>query len=272
VCPAPANVQATCTNSVCGTGGCLQGFFDCNGDMTDGCEINIAKDPNNCGKCGTVCAGGNNAQAACGGGTCTIACNKNWGNCDNDPSNGCEKALDSDPNNCGACNNACGVMAPNCVNGMCTSFYSPTGVQQNVDVSQLVGWTQCFNNRYWDQSYIPQIQNQCTKQKMMIACRQYGSNTIQLLAWADRSDVMFDTGSGAYSTHTANGVDFYFSGYYSWGFAPQGAGVYRNSCDTNGNQSDQRMCWHTSSNYLQSGYRCGNNYDGSYERLIFQAD
>lgn len=48
---------ATCTGS----------NFDCNSNMADGCEADVASDGNNCGQCGHSCCGG-----ACGSGTCGV--------------------------------------------------------------------------------------------------------------------------------------------------------------------------------------------------------
>ncbi len=57
-CPARANATAVCNSD--GTCGfvCLPGFGDCNGNPSDGCEVMIGSDPNNCGVCGKSCAPG----------------------------------------------------------------------------------------------------------------------------------------------------------------------------------------------------------------------
>jgi len=71
--------------------------------------------------------------------------------------------------------------------------------------------------------------------------------------------VLADMGRVSGATHNANGVDWYFNDSYSWGFAPEGLGVSRNSCDTANAGADQRMCWHTSGGRVSGGYRCGAN-------------
>ena len=59
------HVTALCTAGKC-VGACQGGFADCNGNKaTDGCEIQIANDENNCGGCGTRCPG-----TTCQSGTC----------------------------------------------------------------------------------------------------------------------------------------------------------------------------------------------------------
>jgi hypothetical protein len=38
-------------------GTCNAGYADCNGNkQSDGCEINVTNDHNNCGTCGHVCS------------------------------------------------------------------------------------------------------------------------------------------------------------------------------------------------------------------------
>jgi hypothetical protein len=69
-----------------------------------------------------------------------------------------------------------------------------------------------------------------------------------------------------------------FDESYSWGFAPGNQAVNRFSCDYNdGSQllPDQRLCWHTGNNLINSGYRCGSNdLNGAFnwERVVYEAD
>jgi hypothetical protein len=132
VCPAPPNVATTCANGMCGLGGCLPGFADCDGNAANGCEVNLMTDPNNCSMCGMKCAALPNAQASCTMGVCGLgACNAGFGNCDKDPMNGCELSLTSDNNNCGACGNVC-QNGQTCTNGVCgvpcgNDCWGPTG-------------------------------------------------------------------------------------------------------------------------------------------------
>ncbi len=48
------NEIGICSAGVC-TSECLPGFADCNGDSNDGCEIDVRRDPANCGACGIAC-------------------------------------------------------------------------------------------------------------------------------------------------------------------------------------------------------------------------
>lgn len=73
--PGP-NQAASCSKGLCKYE-CAEGFADCNGDPSDGCETNLGTHPANCGACGNACdiaAGqpcieGKCLQVACEGGT-----------------------------------------------------------------------------------------------------------------------------------------------------------------------------------------------------------
>lgn len=45
--------------------------------------------------------------------TCTYTCRSNYADCDQDPSNGCEVDLTTDPANCGVCGNECSSTSAN---------------------------------------------------------------------------------------------------------------------------------------------------------------
>jgi hypothetical protein len=62
----PGIATATCEAGVCKLGTCKAGFADCNSSVKDGCEVETASDPLNCGKCGQSCASG----APCVSGAC----------------------------------------------------------------------------------------------------------------------------------------------------------------------------------------------------------
>jgi len=119
-CPVPANATATCAGGTCGYT-CNGTWQDCDGDATNGCEFDLASDPNHCGACGTVCTTAN-GTAGCSAGLCVIAsCNLGWLNCDGEVATGCEtNGLNNDAH-CGQCNNACLLehAAGDCVGGSC---------------------------------------------------------------------------------------------------------------------------------------------------------
>jgi hypothetical protein len=158
-------------------------------------------------------------------------------------------------------------------------LYWQAGVQQNVAPATLQDWSQCFSGTYGDSSpAVSTLLQQCSKAKLLMACRPVGNATWNLVATAPRADVLFDCGQQQNCTKQSNGVGWYFSDSFSWGFAPGGEAVNRNSCDyDDGSQTskDKRLCWHTSSNSLGQGYRCGDDQLSSssgWERAVFQAD
>ncbi|MFO0628908.1 MAG: hypothetical protein U0325_25255 [Polyangiales bacterium] len=44
-----ANAAATCANGACAMGSCGTGYADCDGDPSNGCEVNLNTDGANCG-------------------------------------------------------------------------------------------------------------------------------------------------------------------------------------------------------------------------------
>lgn len=112
-CEPACGANARCVDGRCT---CETGFDDCNGSPTDGCESALDT-VSDCGACGRACSFPN-ATAACVDGACTLAaCNPGWGDCNGDPDDGCERALDT-LEHCGACGAVC---APARATGTCTS-------------------------------------------------------------------------------------------------------------------------------------------------------
>ncbi len=119
-----------CTNGFCGVASCNGGFDNCNGIPSDGCEINLNSDVNNCGSCGNVCpsAGG---TAVCNNGTCGISgCTAPLADCDLDGTS-CETNTNNSVSNCGNCGNDCDAGASNatmeCDSGVCDIDQCDTG-------------------------------------------------------------------------------------------------------------------------------------------------
>jgi RHS repeat-associated protein len=101
---------------------CAPGYGDCDGDDHNGCETDLTSNAADCGACGNVCSLPN-ATSDCVAGACMVAtCNAGWGDCDGDPTNGCETDLEHTLADCGSCGNACAAVAngtPACVGGSC---------------------------------------------------------------------------------------------------------------------------------------------------------
>lgn len=124
-----AHAVPDCSGGECVIASCSDGYLDCNGDPEDGCEINGNTDINNCGACGNVCPA-LRGSARCVKGECAINCEPGFANCDGDLSNGCEKSVLNDVNNCGACGHVCPAQpgfTPWCVNGECGETQCPDG-------------------------------------------------------------------------------------------------------------------------------------------------
>jgi len=156
----------------------------------------------------------------------------------------------------------------------CTDVATFSGIRQDVPEADLVGWTECYREVYGSTTTpVSTVATACDGSHIMMACRPVGAPNLSLAAYAPRADVLMDT-ARADTTHEANGVGWYFNNDWSWGFAPVGAEVRRNSCDIN--PGDQRLCWHTSAGRMSGGYRCGANtgLNGStgWERIAYTAD
>lgn len=94
-CPGTTCESSSCTNT------CQQGFVDCNHNVVDGCEVNPASDPENCGNCGISCG----FLLECVKGYCV--CPPGTADCDGSKDNGCETDVTSDKSSCGGCGKAC---------------------------------------------------------------------------------------------------------------------------------------------------------------------
>lgn len=147
------------------------------------------------------------------------------------------------------------------------------GVRRNVPNAEVVGWQECHRSTY-GQSGLPlaNILQNCNGTHIMYGCRQVGAGAWRVMGQGERASVFRDTGNGNNTTQH-NGIGWYFSGGASIGFAPAGQAVTRNSCDTTNMGNDDRICWHTSGNNMNGGWRCGSatslNNNNSYERVIW---
>jgi len=121
VCPTVAGKTPKCTAGVCGQSDCQAPLADCDGNVANGCETNTTNDVAHCSACNQACSFAN-AAASCANSACVLgACNAGFGNCDDNPANGCETNTRIAVAHCGGCNQPCVV--PNavatCVNGVC---------------------------------------------------------------------------------------------------------------------------------------------------------
>ena len=153
-----ANADGVCRDGECIMSACAPGFFDLDGDATNGCEADcapqnggveacnaadddcdgltdegfeLATSVEDCGACGRVCAF-ENARAQCVGGQCQIAeCDEDFRDLDRDLENGCEfecliaqaEACDAQDNDCDGridedADGACGGERGECTPGI----------------------------------------------------------------------------------------------------------------------------------------------------------
>jgi hypothetical protein len=115
------HASESCLGGTCTLGACEAGFASCDGNASNGCEVNTTASLSNCGGCGLVCDVPN-AGEACLGGTCVMgACSAGFANCDGIASNGCEVNLTTSLSNCGGCNLACNLANAGeaCLGGSC---------------------------------------------------------------------------------------------------------------------------------------------------------
>ncbi len=128
VCPSN-NAVASCNSGTCGLAFCNAGFFDCDNNSLNGCEVNSASDPKNCGGCGKTCST-NNAAEICVAGACTIqSCTAGFWDCNNSALDGCEVNGNSDTKNCGGFGKTCSTLngSPSCTAGTCGIAFCNAG-------------------------------------------------------------------------------------------------------------------------------------------------
>lgn len=131
----------------CGTGACQNTVPACFNGQPNSCtpgnsspEVcdGIDNDCNGMIDESNPCASVPNASGTCTGTSCSYTCDAGYADCDGTLLNGCEISVTSNPNNCGACGNAC-VPRPNavplCVNGNCTYVCNVGYVNCNNDWS-----------------------------------------------------------------------------------------------------------------------------------------
>jgi hypothetical protein len=119
VCSTNNGSNPVCDNGICKLT-CNSGYADCNSGLgiSDGCEVNL-NNPLTCGTgCGNITNCGQNSDCLLG----VCDCKSGYDNCDGLWSNGCEKNLTNDANNCGGCGNSCGTNGA-CINSQCECIY-----------------------------------------------------------------------------------------------------------------------------------------------------
>ena len=111
-----------------GSNTCSATFVDCD-PAVPGCDTDINTDPAHCGDCDQPCSLVDHATSTCTDQECGFDCIDGWGDCNDDPADGCETNTDSHNSHCGACGVPCepgdhadascggGVCQQTCVSG-----------------------------------------------------------------------------------------------------------------------------------------------------------
>ncbi len=152
--------------------------------------------------------------------------------------------------------------------------YMPSGPQSGVAISTVTsgGWTQCYQGTMGATigNAGEVVLNVCQGDFLMMAGRVTGSETLLSLAATTRADAIIDTGNSTGSYHLSNGSNWWYSDFWSWGFAGANETPYNYQCGS----ANAGMCLHTFS--FTGGYSInritGLNGSRNYEKLFFVAD
>ena len=112
---------------------------------------------------------------------------------------------------------------------------SLSGVQFNLNPHLLPGrWPLCYNGTYADtanSAIVSTILSSRNQPKLLLGCRPINNINLTIAAMGSRSDVLYNCGNIRNCTNIANGVGWYFSTSYSWGFVEGNDRVTQSSCD-----------------------------------------
>ena len=157
-------------------------------------------------------------------------------------------------------------------------LYWASGVQQQVPENRLDGWALCHNDRYSDGSALDGILSNCSKAKLLLACRPWASRASR--SWRWRPAKMCSSTVALRPTVRSSRMEL--AGITarpipggSRPVATTWTGASATSTTAGKSIRALRMCWHTEEGALNTGYRCGdNNLNGNaaWERVIYQAD
>ena len=153
--------------------------------------------------------------------------------------------------------------------------YLPVGPQTNVALATVTGggWTLCYSATMatpFGSSAASTLAG-CSGDRLMLAGRETGSDTLLALAQALRSDALFDTGADDNGVfHTANGSDWFYADSWSWGFKTIGSDYTKFQCDGSPPPGPS-MCVHTLTGVggFQINQIAGLNGSDDYEKLVF---
>jgi hypothetical protein len=120
-CAPRANAAPTCDARRC-VYACATGFADCDGDASNGCEVDTRASVAHCGACRARCEAPNGV-AACAAGACAVAsCTAGFADCNGSAVDGCEVDTRTTVAHCGGCGRPCAARTGSlaaCVGGSC---------------------------------------------------------------------------------------------------------------------------------------------------------
>ncbi|MDQ3033861.1 MAG: MopE-related protein, partial [Myxococcota bacterium] len=217
-CPGGTRALAACTVGRC-TLACEDGYGDCNGLTSDGCESDIYSDIFHCGTCGRVCSNRPNATRDCRLGACVADCNAGYENCDGDITDGCEVVIGRDPLNCGMCGMACGTAGEICIDRSCETPASPSDGAEGAFAPDATAGTVVLSPgvHHYTTITIPEGVLVTTSGSGVLELRASGDVTIAGTidvsgsrggAGSASYPISDSGGGGASGTPTAPGVDF----------------------------------------------------------------
>jgi len=207
------------------------------GDWLAGCAMPVAYD--------VVCEGG--APLVCGDGRL-------------DPGEACD---DGGREAGDGCSPGCELEQP------LAAFAGP---RTDVSLGDLAagGFEVCHSEPYEALFELAPVRAACGGADWVVGCRPTGEPARLTVAAMGAADAITDpvpAEAGAFRDH--NGSRWYYSDDFSFGFAPAGAPLNREPCDTAGADPELRLCWHTID---VGGWRCGAttglNQSGAWQRVV----
>lgn len=144
-CGSADNGSFACIDGRCALS-CSDGFGDCDGRGSTGCETDLTADPSHCGGCETDCAAMDDRVVfACVDSMCAFAdCNDGFDDCDNDRQS-CEADLRSSTEHCGDCGSSC---SGQCRDGVCAQFAEVSIGHNHLCALDTTGRVLCRGQNY----------------------------------------------------------------------------------------------------------------------------
>jgi len=160
---------------------------------------------------------------------------------------------------------------------LANSLVIPFGPQNDISLNTVIndwGWSECYSATY-NTLFVGGNANQalsnCEGDYLMLAARRTGSSMFEVLAASDRSGVLSFSNNDSVA-HASNGSVWYYSPFFSWGFAGENDNVIRQICDRQGLAERDRLCWSTDTitgdRWDRAGTFVGLGNSAAWEKVI----